>query len=60
MTSPTDIPTILGGIVWVVSLIAAIEAAAKKIDRAEAVRIWNENVERKMSNPGPSQFHWKE
>jgi hypothetical protein len=39
---------------------AAIEAAAKKIDRAEAVRIWNENVERKMSNPGPSQFHWKE
>jgi hypothetical protein len=38
----------------------AIESAAKELDRATAVRIWNENVERRMANPGPSQFHWNE
>lgn len=39
---------------------AAIEAAAKKIDRAEAVRIWNENVAKKLSIPAASHFLWKE
>lgn len=39
----------------------AIEEAAKQFPRAEVVRIWNETVDKKISQEGDRKsFYWKE
>ena len=39
--------------------LARIREAAKQLDRATAVRIWNEVVDEKMTVHNAAEFYWK-
>lgn len=38
---------------------AAIKEVAKQFDWADVVRIWNEEVDKKLSSAARSSFYWK-